>query len=93
MVRSITRQGIFTTYDPDTRRMRQKNYDNRVRFSIETYTYEEAWNADDRVDVIYGQWSHPKPKFSDGPVFFRMSVYVIAHWSVGACEIWREQFR
>jgi hypothetical protein len=43
MVRSITRQGIFTTYDPGTRRMRQKNYDNRVRFSLETYSYEDAW--------------------------------------------------
>jgi hypothetical protein len=54
MVRSITRQGIFTMYDPNTRRMRQKNYDNRVRFSLETYSYEDAWKADDRVDVMVG---------------------------------------
>jgi hypothetical protein len=56
MVRSITRQGIFTAYDPQTRRMRQTNYDNRIRFSLETYSYADAWKADDRVDVIYGQW-------------------------------------
>jgi hypothetical protein len=62
MVRSITRQGIFTMYDPGTRRMRQKNYDNRVRFSLETYSYEDAWKADDRVDVIYGQWCPPETK-------------------------------
>jgi hypothetical protein len=62
MVRSITRQGIFTMYDPDIRRMRQKNYDNRVRFSLETYSYEDAWKADDRIDVIYGQWFPPETK-------------------------------
>ena len=54
--RSITRHGIFTVYDPDTRRMRQTNYDHRVRFSLECYSYEEAWNADDRIEIIYGRW-------------------------------------
>ncbi len=58
-------------YDPDTRRMRQKNYDNRVRFSLETYSYEDAWKADDRVDVIYGQWFPPETKAHDRPVSSR----------------------